>query len=231
MSKRIIIFDLWKGTAVIGMIIFHFFLILNLFAVIQINLYSGFWLILVRFVQLSFLLLTGVNLVLVFQNYPDKKIRHQHQKHRYKILFCCCGLISLISFILVPSAFIFFGILHLILVSSILITPLVSNKKTLWLGLVFSLLITIFLKVLGWQPTIMPSSIDFFPLFPWINAVFFGALLGVYQKKIIPKKLMAINLDHNKKRQFLAWCGRNSLLIYLIHVPVLIILLGFLKII
>ncbi|MBQ9415195.1 MAG: DUF1624 domain-containing protein [Clostridia bacterium] len=56
------------------------------------------------------------------------------------------------------------------------------------------------------------ESGDFFPLIPWLFCFLFGACLGRYVRKL-PKSL--------KKQHIrpLAFCGRHTLIIYLVHQP------------
>ena len=64
------------------------------------------------------------------------------------------------------------------------------------------------------------ASSDYFPLLPYLGFFLLGAALGrtVYSKKqtLLPK----VN-SRNFILRFLQWCGRQSLLIYLLHQPVL----------
>src|SRR3989338_3628644 len=74
------------------------------------------------------------------------------------------------------------------------------------------------------------NYIDYFPIFPWIGVIliglFFGSVLyhGHKRKISIP--------DYSSRTKLLQFLGRNSLLIYLVHQPVIIatlLLLGILN--
>ena len=60
------------------------------------------------------------------------------------------------------------------------------------------------------------SSSDYFPLLPWIFLFFFGTWLGrpLFDRKL-PAPLYAV------RSGWLAWCGRRSFYIYLVHQPIL----------
>ncbi len=59
------------------------------------------------------------------------------------------------------------------------------------------------------------ASSDYFPLLPNFGYFLLGAALG---RKIYAEKK---SLIPGGKAPFLSWCGRNSLMIYLLHQPIL----------
>lgn len=72
-------------------------------------------------------------------------------------------------------------------------------------------------------------SADYFPLFPWMFIFFFGAFCGAYflkkqsidnQLKIQQKNFLD-KLLYKNYTPFFSFMGRNSLLIYLVHQPVI----------
>ena len=67
------------------------------------------------------------------------------------------------------------------------------------------------------------SSGDYFPLLPYLGFFLLGAVLGrvLYREK---KSLMP-NLGNFWLFRALQWCGRHSLILYLLHQPVLMLLL------
>lgn len=60
------------------------------------------------------------------------------------------------------------------------------------------------------------ASADYFPLFPWLFLFLAGSFLGVWAKE---GKLPSF--VYRSRSRFLAVTGKNSLLIYLLHQPVL----------
>jgi len=130
------------------------------------------------------------------------------------------------------SSAIFFGIIHCLAVS-VLIYALIFQKRrpatrAIWGGLI--LLAGFFMPALrkvlavktNWfiplglfSPSF--SSIDYFPLIPWFGIFLIGTALGewLYAQK---KSLLRRPLPDT----FINWCGRHSLLIYLIHQPLII---------
>jgi uncharacterized membrane protein len=58
-------------------------------------------------------------------------------------------------------------------------------------------------------------SVDYFPLFPYLFVFLAGRFLGAYTEKL-PKSLYSVPFDP------LAFLGRHSLIIYMIHQPIII---------
>jgi uncharacterized membrane protein len=71
----------------------------------------------------------------------------------------------------------------------------------------------------GFIPTGFFSS-DYFPLFPWIFMFFAGSYFG---KLLLQRKMPAFFYQTHSK--LLALVGRNTLLIYLVHQPILLVIL------
>ena len=64
-------------------------------------------------------------------------------------------------------------------------------------------------------------SADYFPIFPWIFVFLFGSFLGRFLKSgNLPQ------IFYEDKAKFLSFCGRNSLIIYLIHQPIICAILS-----
>ena len=77
------------------------------------------------------------------------------------------------------------------------------------------------LTVLGFAPYGFASS-DYFPLFPNLGYFLLGAVLGralyAERKSLLP--------GGNPPAKALQWMGRRSLLIYLLHQPILAAVVG-----
>jgi uncharacterized membrane protein len=95
-------------------------------------------------------------------------------------------------------------------------------------GILFST-ITISNPFLFWIGLKTPSfyTLDYFPLLPWFGVVLIGLFLG---QKIYP----ALQAKYLKKQQNplllnpIVFIGKHSLIIYIVHQPILFILLFFL---
>ena len=126
-----------------------------------------------------------------------------------------------------PGMVIRFGVLHLLGVC-MLLWPLFKKLPTgvlAVLGLAIILLGHWFETLTVTPGWLFPlglvsrgfSSGDYFPLAPHLGWFFLGAVLG----RMVYKEKRSIFPDVSKSPAFLCWCGRHSLLIYLVHQPVL----------
>lgn len=126
-----------------------------------------------------------------------------------------------------------FGVLHCLGIC-MLLWP-VFRKLPVWLLTVLG----IFLSVLGiylterivvdfsgfaWLGLLYPgySSADYFPLLPYLGFFLVGAVLGriLYRKK----ESLLPGIGDFWLFRALQWCGRHSLILYLLHQPVLMLL-------
>jgi uncharacterized membrane protein len=228
MKKRFWELDFLRGIAIILMISFHFLWNLNYFNLIEIELYEG----IPGLIQLSsaslFLFLVGVILTINFnsvENYVKKFLK------RGIIIFSAGIIISLITFIVFPNEFIYFGVLHLIGVSIIFSIPLIKRKEfNLILGIILLLIPSLInlnsiqipeLMILG-IGTPRPA-LDFFPLIPWHGFVLIGIFFGnEFYSKLKP--LLKFKKPEFKLISFIELLGKHSLLIYFLHQPILLII-------
>ena len=142
-------------------------------------------------------------------------------------------LITITTFLMNDSSFIFFGILHFLAACSIVSLFLIYLERDRYLFLVCCASIFLTLNLRGFDlPAYwcwlgfnneVPDSNDFYPLFPWINFYIIGFALGntiiAYLTKIERKYSL---LKENKLRPFvtLQFLSRNSLAIYILHQPI-----------
>lgn len=224
--------DMARGLALVAMTIFHFAYDLELFGIKE----PGFitqphWKYFARSIATSFLFLTGFSLYLAHGN----GIRWHGWSKRMIKLLASALVITIATYFATPDQYIFFGILHAIAFASV--------AGLLFMRLPWQLIIIIAigvfaLRYLGrtealnppiWYWTglsaINPNSSDYVPVFPWFSA----PLLGIAFAKFCAsanwlEALSRPQFDH-KLGRFLKFLGRNSLVYYLLHQPVMIGLL------
>ena len=126
MRKRFVEIDLLRGLAIIGMVIFHAFFILDYYRVVDFYMYSGGWFVLARTVQFLFLGLVGVSMSLSYQRSKVGFLK-RHWNRGLKVFFLGI-LISFVTLIVIPSEYVIFGILHHIGVSIIVMTLFVGRR-------------------------------------------------------------------------------------------------------
>ena len=213
--------DFTRGLAVIGMIIFHALWNLNFFGYTTLNLYSGWLGIFQKVIAVTFLALVGIGLTLSANKHENYKTWFLK---RGLFIFGLGMLITAFTFIFFRENLIYFGILHLIGVSIILAIPFAKQiYANLILGL--SLIITgLYLQTLTfnfsyllWLGFYTPlATFDYYPILPWFGIILIGAAFGniIYKNGNRLKEIKEYN-------NIISKIGKQSLLIYFIHQPIL----------
>lgn len=224
--------DLIRGVAVGLMIIYHFFYDYGYFGYWEVDLNAELeWRVFRYTIMSLFLFTVGMSVHLQHRQRISVKAICQ----RIGLLGGACVLVSAVSLVQFPHSWIYFGILHFILVASLL--ALLVRKQP-----IFCLVLAI-LIILGYsegylhvhalfylmQPLLhLPQqSEDLVPLFPWLGVVFLGVYSGYYRFYDFSH-----NLSHNRVQRQLAdsnnkglrvllFMGRHALWMYLIHQPFL----------
>jgi uncharacterized membrane protein len=227
--------DSLRGIAIIFMVVSNFVTDVSFFGIYDINIYSGFWLYFARLVVSMFILLAGISLTLSYSGVRSKTSCEIHKKYliRGAKIFSLGMAITLVTWIFIRQSFVLFGILHLIGVSIVLGHFLLKRPKASLLLGVFLVLSGIYLQSLsfgfpwlvwlGFRPEGF-YSVDYVPLLPWFGLFLIGMFLG---NMLYPDGKRRFRLGNSESRLFapLQFLGRNSLKIYFIHQPVLILAL------
>jgi uncharacterized membrane protein len=240
LKKRFWEIDVLRGLAIVMMISFHFLFDLNYFGVFPLDISSGFLWIFARITASIFLFLVGVSLslshtraVLTGAYQVEGSMLFKYLKRGLKI-FILGLLITLATWLFIPHEFIVFGVLHFIGIAIILEYPFLNRKYlNLLLGVIF-LGIGILLAQytfsfpwflwLGLQPTGF-ITVDYFPLLPWLGVVSLGIFAGGALYKNYQRLFSIPDFSSHIFMRFLSLLGRHSLIIYLIHQPILILVL------
>jgi len=234
-KQRFIEIDVWRSLAVIAMIVFHIYYLDDYFSTGKIHMYSGFWLYLARFVQWSFLLLVGISLQLSFQkNKLQGKSKVQFIKKNYFRAFIVLlggGLVTLTTWYFFPQQYIYFGILHFI-AFSIFFLSLIANYP--WICLALSILVYLestaisqivltakWTSVFGFYvPNI--QSLDLFVIFPWLSIPAIGVFVGsLFYKDFQRRFKLPKFIEQSKTLAVLSLPGKRSLIMYLLHIPII----------
>ena len=226
---RITSLDIARALALLAMAIYHFAYDLELFGLIAPGTVGGgFWRSFAILTAASFLLVSGISLRIAHRD----RIYWRPFGRRLAILALAAGAVSAATYVAMPDRFVHFGILHCIAVSSLAglaflrlpaAASLVLAGLVLWLPTVIrsELFNAPWLLWTG-LATEFPPSIDFEPFFPW----FAPFLAGIALARLGERRLDAARAGAPRSAlaRGLAWAGRNSLLIYLLHQPVLLAL-------
>jgi len=230
MNKRYSEVDILRGIAVVMMVIFHFVFDLNYFNVYKFNIYNGFWLYFARLIAIIFIFLVGVSLTLV---YYRKNYGFLDYFKKGSVVFGFGLLITLVTYLFLREGTIIFGILHFIGIAIILGSLFLSFKNlNLILGAILiglGFYINKFIVSYPWLVWFGLKfnnfyTLDYFPLLPWFGVI----LLGIYFGKVLyPKGKRRFNI--NLENKYLSFLGRHSLVIYLLHQPILILVINLFK--
>lgn len=235
LGKRLWEIDSLRGIAIVMMIAFHLLFDLNYFRGAGFDLHSGPWFILGRATVIIFLLLAGVSLTLSHSR-ARKQGRAGFSKYlkRGIRIFLYGLIITPLTWILLPQGTIWFGVLHLIGLSIILCYPLLRFRLLpLFLGIAL-IILGLFLQGLvfgfpwllwlGLRPLAF-YTFDYLPLLPWFGVVLIGIFLGNFLYPNYKRRFRIRDLSRFSPIKLLTFLGRHSLVIYLLHQPVLLALL------
>lgn len=226
--RRIAAIDLARGAAVLAMALYHLGWDLSFYGLIEADITrEPAWQWAARLIAGSFLALSGVSLALAHRGH----IRWRSFLRRLARVAGAALLITIATVFAFPDSPILFGILHCIAVSSLLglaflrapavllvVSALLCLLAPLWLTRPW--LDHPLLDFLGLGQSVRRAN-DYVPLLPWFAMVLFGILGG---RLIAASRGLRAPLTGPLGRG-LSWAGRHSLVIYLVHQPLLLALI------
>ncbi|TCN18506.1 heparan-alpha-glucosaminide N-acetyltransferase [Sinorhizobium americanum] len=229
---RIDLLDALRGLALVAMAIYHFTWDLEFFGYVAAGTAgTGGWRLFARLIASSFLFLAGYSLVLGH----SPKFRARPFLKRFTKIAGAAALISVATFFAMPQSFIFFGILHAIAAASLVgILFLRLPAPVSFLAAAAAFAAPLYLRsaffdgpALWWVglSETLPRSNDYVPLLPWLAPFLLGlGAAKLFHPMLIARWQSARNDQGNGKLWIkpLAFAGRHSLAIYLIHQPLLI---------
>jgi uncharacterized membrane protein len=224
-AARLALVDALRGIAILCMVGYHLcwdLSYLGLWA-IDVPTEPG-WIFFQRSILFSFLFLTGVSLVLGHR----EGIRWGAFRRRLLILAAAAAAMSIGTYVLFQDAFAFFGILHAIVLFSLM--GLLFLRAPVWLTLLAALAFiapailfhsdAFNVRWLAWIGfwTVPPRTADLVAVFPWFGATLVGiATARLAQRVGLFEWMAGWRGVSNPAIRVLAFAGRWSLLIYLLH--------------
>lgn len=233
-SDRYYLIDVIRAAAILSMVVYH--LCYDIFVVYEV--YPDFWkelpvVLWERSICFTFIIVSGISL------------HFSHHPYKRGVIVSLCGFaVTIISVLFIPSQQIWFGVLNLIgcamivtyalhtlfdrlnavagMAGSLLLYALTYSVPKRFIGFFSIPLISLpdalygckYCAFLGF-PSKDFFSADFFPLLPWLFLFFFGYFLWKFIKERGRDDLFRFDVP------VLSRIGRYSLIIYLIHQPLL----------
>jgi len=231
--------DFIRGLAVLLMIAYHAIFDLNIFGLLDLRIGAPPLEVFADATAGTFFSVVGISLYISFSrtnveghgaNYRLKKYLARGLK-----LLGWGAIVTAVTYFLFPEMVILFGALHFIGFSVMLgygtLELTKGWRKLFRLTILASIVIAIFLiseqvqslqvnnPFFLWLGLAPPEfqSLDYFPLFPWFGLVVAGLVIGelLYPEGL--RRLEGLKVQ-NRGLEFL---GRNALIIYFVHQPVL----------
>ena len=233
-KERYYLIDSLRGVALLFMIFYHaLWDIINIFGVGADWFTPSLEYMLQRFICMSFIMLSG---------FCSQIGRHPYR--RALILIGASAVIFAVTLIFMPTNIIVFGVLTLLGVCSALIKPLEKLLRRIDAYLGFGIFTVLFLATewvnygflgLPGFGVYLPEwlyanyftaffgfahegfiSADYFPIFPWI----FVFIMGYFVYRIFSENGL-LRLLRSPRIKPLEWIGRKTLIIYMLHQPVI----------
>ena len=247
-TLRFPVLDIIRGFALVNMIFYH--LLYNIVYIFDRNInwfvipqtstaYNQQVYLWQQLICCTFIVISGLSF----------KLSRNPLKNGIK-LFVCALILNLVTYLVVPDQFIVFGIIHFF-TAAVLLTylakPLLERLPANF-GIFIAVFLFVLFKKLPsgyigifsiWQYRLHISlyqspylfflglphsgfrSADYFPIFPW----WFLYLAGYYFHALY-QQIVSIVMKRKRKKLFfptvvLGFMGRNSLIIYMLHQPIL----------
>jgi len=219
MTNRIWEIDALRGFCILLMVSYHFIFDLNYFFAIDTIINIHILSYAVYFFAGVFIFVSGIS-----SHFSRNTLK------RGLIVLLAAALISVATYLYDKSEFIVFGILQFLGVSMIIIYFLkkalnkLNELMVLIIGLLFVVIGIYMSNIIVSTNLLLPlglipasfSSLDYFPLLPWFGVFLSGYVFGsVFYRE---RKTLFPRLRTFPIFEFL---GRNSLIIYLLHQPIL----------
>lgn len=223
MTARLTPIDIARGVALLVMTAYHASWDATFLGLASFDLLGDpLWLAARTLILSSFLILSGISLVLATRD----GLNIGRFLRRLGLLVAAAAAVSASSYLMFPDSPIFFGVLHHMAVAAVLglafvrLPWLVTAAAAVGVvlageNLAFALFDHPWLRWVGLM-TYAPESNDYVPLFPWFGGVLLGIAIGRLWR---PGGSGAD--PAGRPMTALAFIGRHSLAFYLIHQPVL----------
>jgi uncharacterized membrane protein len=228
-GRRLWEVDTVRGLAVVAMIVYHFCWDLDFHGFVELSP-DWAWQVFARSIGSTFAFVLGVSLVLR----GDRPDTWRYALTRGLRIFALGVVITAVTWVAEGEPVILFGILHLLGASLVLAVPFLRLDLRLVLAAAVAIIAagvytttrtfeTRWLLWLGFEPEEF-VKFDWYPLMPWFGVVLLGVAAA---RTLYPGGARGFRLPAPPPvSRPLRTLGRHSLVIYLVHQPVLLGVLG-----
>lgn len=237
--------DLARAVAVLMMVAYHAaYDVWFLAPSVDIDPFGGGWRALQVITGSSFLFVVGVSLAVSNARYRARGLTgaalwRRHARRAAQVMGAAL-LVSLVTRVaLGPEDYIRFGVLHCIAVA-MLVLPLLVRLPP-WLVAALAVPVIVAGKALegatsdvpgllipGWRPE-GGAGVDYYPLLPWLGPALLGLAAGMVLYpggERAPRLARVLRDRHLPGGDRLTWPGRHALPVYLVHQPMLIVVVA-----
>lgn len=226
---RFAVLDIARGVAIVAMVIYHLCWDLSYFRFIAADVgYDPQWVLVARTILAVFLVLSGIGLVLGH----GRGMRWPAFWRRWLFVLAGAIAITVTTWFVFPDSFVYFGVLHAIVLFSLLAVPFLRAPLVMVIAVA---VVVIVLPLVFTDPmfnqrpwswlgfwVVPPPTNDLVPVFPWFGATLVGVIIArLLLASRWAARLAAID-PRGRLARLLAAMGRWSLLIYLLHQPILL---------
>lgn len=238
LASRLWEIDAARGVAVVAMILFHLMWDLQYLGFSRLDVFSTPWQVFARSIGTTFTFLLGVSLWLMATRLAPHQLR-RYTARRSITLIGLGLLITVSTRLFAGDAYVRFGILHLL--GSMLVLSLPFVGAPLWVTLNTGIAMIVLGTYLSTLTAPFPwlislgvtqegaAMVDYYPLLPWGGAALLGIACGRVYYPRGRRRVTLPNLAAVAPVRALCFLGRHSLPIYLLHQPILLGMLVWLR--
>ena len=225
---RYALIDAARGVAIVLMIVYHFSWDLTVFGLAGFRIFTDpWWIWFANAIVIIILGVMGVSQVMARR----RGLTVRASFRRLGLVAASAGAVSLATYWMDPGSYVFFGILHHIALASVLIAGAVfapSPVLVVLAALIFAVpeflahpaFAADWLLWVGLSP-VTPPSVDFVPLAPWFSVPLLGVVAGRWMFRDGSAPAVLGWRPAHPLAKLLHWAGRHSLVLYLLHQPLL----------
>jgi uncharacterized membrane protein len=234
-KERLWEIDALRGIAIVAMVYYHFVWDLNYFGLIQQTLVVGPWQWFARSIATTFIFVMGISLTLSY-TYEQKRAGHNRLFAKYlwrgAKIFGLGLIVTIATYFFIGRGFVIFGILHLLGASIVLAYPFLKVNR--WVSLVAGIMVIFAGIYVDGLRSDSPwfiwlgikqygiYMVDYYPILPWYGLSLIGIFAGYTLYPGGRRTFSMPDWSDTSPVRALTFLGRHSLLIYIVHQPILI---------